>query len=43
MILHARGRRADNGQKFHSVITEQLVLWNKTHNMKEKIDPNAMS
>ena len=37
MVLHARGRRADNGQKFHSVITEQLVLWNKTRNMKEKL------
>ena len=37
MFLHARGRRADNGQKFHSVITEQLVLWSKTHNMKEKL------
>ena len=37
MVIHARGRRADNGQKFHSVITEQLVLWNITHNMKEKL------
>ena len=37
MVLHARGRRAESGQKFHSDITEQLVLWNKTHNMKEKL------
>ena len=36
-VLHARGRRADIGQKFHRVITEQLVLWSKTHNMKEKL------
>lgn len=37
MVLHARGRRADNGRKFHSVITEQSVLWNKTHNMKDNL------
>ena len=37
MVLHARGRRADNGRKFHSVVTEQSVLWNKTHNMKDNL------
>ena len=37
MVLHARGRRADNGRKFHSVITEQSVLWNETHNMKDNL------
>ena len=37
MVIHARGRRAQNSKKFHSVITEQLVLWNKTHNVKEKL------